>query len=631
MSRSASLGRTFGLGVRAAILLVAALASTSARAEPRQDAGATVADENLAEVAAPLDPAQFRIGEEIADLEFVDLDGRSGRLSDYADRKALVVVVRDVGCPVSKKYGLRTAGIERDYASRAVAFLYVDFSAQDSVEECRAEVAEYGFQGRYVRDQDGRFGSHLRARTTTDVFVLDQMRKLRYRGAIDDQMGRGVTKPEPTREFLKSALDAILSRKRVADAATTAPGCLLREFGEPKPPATAAPAVSWHGRIRDVVERRCQECHRPGGAGPFALLELADVEGRAAMIQRVVTDRIMPPWYASPASGPFRDDLRLADDERLDLLRFLQSDCPEGDAPAEPRPPRTWTDEWKNGTPDLVIEASEEKRVPATGVLDYVRAHSDFVAKEDFWVQAIEVRPRCPEVVHHLAFHSFDPVTNGMSLFDGYLPGKPPTVYPPGVAKLVKKGTRFGFRTHYTPNGKPCVDRVRAGLVLAKERPRFMVTGGYVRETKFTIPPGVKDFTIVAERKFENECDLFRFIPHMHLRGRSSKVEVLRPDADVLSPLEIPRWNPDWQFAYELTSPIHIPPGTVVRVTSVFDNSADNPLNPDATKQVQQGPQIWDEMAEAYVEWLRPAPRRGALAPEKPEEPDRDEQPDRDE
>src|SRR6185503_16838848 len=99
-------------------------------------------------------------------------------------------------------------------------------------------------------------------------------------------------------------------------------------------------------------------------------------------------------------------------------------------------------------------------------------------------------------------------------------------------------------------------------LVTAKEPPKFKVSGFYVRETKFQIPPGVKDYTIVAERTMSQESELFRFIPHMHLRGKSERIEVIFPDGTIRVPLEIKRWNPDWQFAYVLKEPIPMPVGT---------------------------------------------------------------------
>jgi len=199
---------------------------------------ATPSEPSLAEFETRLDPKQWGICEPLPDLSFVDLDGKPGRLSDYADRAALVVVVRDVGCPVGKRYGLRTAELERKFAARGVAFLYVNVSRQDSVEECRAEAKGYGFTGRYARDGSGRFGWFLHISSTTDVFVVDKLRRLVFRGPVDDQIVRGVTKVAPTRLYLSDALDQLLSGKPIEPSALSAPGCHL-DFND-EPPADPA-------------------------------------------------------------------------------------------------------------------------------------------------------------------------------------------------------------------------------------------------------------------------------------------------------------------------------------------------------------------------------------------------------
>src|SRR5262249_35636878 len=153
-------------------------------------------------------------------------------------------------------------------------------------------------------------------------------------------------------------------------------------------------------------------------------------------------------------------DTRLTAGQRATLLRWLQADLPRGD-PARATPPREWSDGWTHPDPDLVIETNRPFHVPATGVLDYVPEDSDFVMPERAWVQGIEIRPSCPEVVHHLAAFVTDPDRKTSYWLEGYLPGKAPTLYPDGVAKLLKKGATFHFSVHYTTNGKPCDTTLR--------------------------------------------------------------------------------------------------------------------------------------------------------------------------
>lgn len=529
-----------------------------------------------------------RIGERIEDAAFTDLDGKRGRLSDFAERDAVVVALRDPAAPESARLGEALAALEKSEPAARVLFLYANLAGDATVEQCRADQKRFGFTGRYVRDRDGALGWTLRATRGAELFLLDYERKLRYRGALDD---------------LKEAIDALLENGRVVVKETDAQGAPL-EFHPPATPDAPPPPPVWHGTVDRIVQERCQDCHRPKGAGPFSLLDVDGAAGRERMIHRVVADRVMPPWLASPDSGPFLHDLRLSPEQRTTLLQWLQAGCPEGD-PKNATPPRTFKEGWLI-QPDFIVESSKPFHVPASGVIDYTKSESDFVMPERAWVRGIQIQPSCPEVVHHLAVFVSDPDRDFSTLLDGYLPGKPPTIYQDGVAKLVKKGARFHFSTHYTTNGKACDNTLRVGLMLAKEPPKFRIAGFYVRNTDFTIPPGVRDYPIVAEEELPRDAFMLRFIPHMHLRGKSIKIELIKPDGTTLVPLTIARWNQDWQFGYEFASPPPVPKGTVIRVTSVFDNSKENPFNPDPNALVRQGPQIWDEMAESWVEWMAP-------------------------
>jgi hypothetical protein len=70
--------------------------------------------------------------------------------------------------------------------------------------------------------------------------------------------------------------------------------------------------------------------------------------------------------------------------------------------------------------------------------------------------------------------------------------------------------------------------------------------------------------------------------------------------------LEVPRYDFNWQLAYRYAEPITIPAGSKIRATGWFDNSANNPANPDPTKSVRWGPQTSDEMMLGYVEYYYP-------------------------
>jgi len=385
---------------------------------------------------------------------------------------------------------------------------------------------------------------------------------------------------------------------------------------ESEPAVSGASGLTWHGGIASIVRGRCERCHRDGGAAPFPLVTRDDVAGRAAMIRQVIATGVMPPWFATRDSGPFRDDLSLRDEERRDLLAWLQADSPAGVA-SGPEPARAWPSGWSIGEPDLILTLPHPIEVPATGVLDYKYIDIPFTVEDDVWVQAYEVRCDHPSICHHIEIDICQRELRILDVLDGYLPGKPPTIYPEGMARQIRKGSILRLRLHLTPNGTPVVERLRIGFRFAKEPPAWIVAGRKLNVREIRIPPGKPDYTVSRGRKLPAAAELMRVIPHMHLRGRSAKIEILFPDGRTIAPLTIERWHPDWQFAYEFAERIQVPEGTEIRCTFTYDNSAANPFNPDPERTVFYGPQIWDEMGGCFFEWARPAEEVATGAPDR--------------
>ena len=141
--------------------------------------------------------------------------------------RGLVVVIRDVYCPVSRRYGARLGRIEDEYRAKGFGFLYVNVNAADTPEVVRDEIGAYGFEAPYVLDPDAPIAHALEANTSTEVFVLDAARTLRYRGAVDDQYGIGFTKVAPTKNYMLDALEAVEAGTEIEVKGTIAPGCYL--------------------------------------------------------------------------------------------------------------------------------------------------------------------------------------------------------------------------------------------------------------------------------------------------------------------------------------------------------------------------------------------------------------------
>jgi thiol-disulfide isomerase/thioredoxin/mono/diheme cytochrome c family protein len=578
-------------------------------------ATAAVAVEPLTEQPRPLARAESTAGSLAPDVQFTDIEGRSATLRGLAAKqKALVVAFTSPTCPLSAKLLPTLAAVEKEFAGSA-AFLYVNPTASDKMEAIRASTAQHGLKGAMVHDKELTLAGALKAASITEAFVLDAAGTILYRGAVDDQYGLGYAHDAPRNEWLRDALRAALAGQRPRIAATTAPGCVIL-LPDKKAPVTAS--VTWHGRVSRILQANCQECHRTGGIAPFPLETMEDAVSHAGMIKKAVTKGIMPPWFSEPQHGvlhsPFSNDRSLTAADKADLLAWLDGGRPAGDAKDAPIA-RQWPDaEWAIGKPDTIWELPREVSIKATGKMGYVNLQVPTGLTEDRWVQSIEVLPTARGQVHHVLIFAAQPdkdgkirVRDGNNFFAAYVPGSNLLQYPAGYAKRLPAGTVFHFQLHYTPTGTATTDRTRLGVVFAKEPPRYEVNVAAAGNHRILIPAGAANHTEKGILPVAFNAQILAFMPHMHVRGKSFRYELVLPDNSRRTLLDVPRYDFNWQLLYRLAEPLTAPAGSRIEATAVFDNSTGNPANPDPTKVVRWGEQTDDEMLLGYVEYVNPA------------------------
>ena len=568
----------------------------------------------------PLKPGEHRVGSSIPDQAFHDINSVEYRLSQWSSKKAIVMVWTSTSCPISKKY-IPTLLNMTQSSTADVAWVLVNPVATDKAAEMRQVAEQFGERVIYVHDQDNKLSHSFRAVTTTDAFILTSERTIAFHGAIDDQYGFGYAIDQPRHKFLSDALDATLQGKPPHVAATTAPGCTLEQAKDEQ----TTSAATYHNRISRIMNRYCVECHRDGGVGPFKLDTYDDVVAHAGMIAQVVDEGTMPPWFAAASDSamvsakkhtPWANDRSLASSEKSDLLNWLESDKPAGD-PSEGISPMKVTNEWSIGKPDDIFAFSEPVAIKANGTMPYQNVIVETNLPEDRWVQAVEIQPSNPAVVHHVlvfALQAGDPESGtGDDATDErsgywaiYVPGNSSAVYQSGFAKKLPKGSRLRFQMHYTPNGAATTDKTRIGLIYAKEPPRHEVKVVGIVDPRLNIPPGAPNHRVEATLKVPTHAKILGYLPHMHLRGKACRYEIGRPDAPVATLLDIPRYDFNWQLLYNYYEPLDVQPGDEIKFIAWYDNSANNPANPDPTKRVRWGAQTEDEMHLGYVEYYVP-------------------------
>lgn len=516
-------------------------------------------------------------------------------------------------CPISNKLGPELARLERDCAARGIAMRLVNAVPADTDAELAGFAAKHALRAPIVPDRDGALGRALGLASTTEIFVIDRRRTLVYRGAINDRYGLGYARETATRSYAHEAIEAALAGKPPEIGATTAPGCAV----EPRAAATApAVPVTYFNQISRTIQGRCVECHRAGGLGPFSLESYEQVVKNAAMIRRQVSRGAMPPWFAEKTDphgeSPWMNDRSLSAAEKSELLAWLDSDRPKGD-PADAPLPRVFAQDWAIGKPDAVLQIKEPVAIKAEGTMPYQYRVVETSFPGDRWVQAYEIRPTVPAVVHHVivSVHGRDEVVprdgdeGAQGFWAAYVPGNSHRVYPAGHARRLPAGAKVLFQIHYTPNGTAVDEQLRLGLVFAKEPPQREVFALGIPQPRLRIPPGAANHTETARLRLPADITVTAFQAHAHLRGKAFKFELVRDDAAPETLLSLPRYDFNWQLQYNYAEPRVLPAGATIKVTAVFDNSAQNPANPDPNQEVRWGQQTFHEMLIGYVEYCQ--------------------------
>jgi tetratricopeptide (TPR) repeat protein len=393
--------------------------------------------------------------------------------------------------------------------------------------------------------------------------------------------------------------------------------------------APSAPAVTFNRDIAPIIFRSCATCHRPGEAAPFSLLTYSAVKKHARQIAEVTRSRAMPPWLPEPQELKFADELRLPEAEIERIQHWVEQGAVEGDAGDLPAAPK-FVEGWRLGKPDLVLTADKPLTLPPQGTDTYWNFIFPVPIKETRWVKAVEIRPGDKRYVHHanilvdrsgasrqreaepgagfggmeirIESQVFDPDSH--LLF--WKPGTVPYVEPEGMALRLDKSTDLILNTHLQPSGKPEVIQPSIGLYFtphaATKLPMLLQLED---DVKLDIPPGEKDFLVTDEFTLPIDVDLMAIYPHAHYLGKDIQALATLPDGLKKTLIHIPHWNLNWQAVYRYAEPVRLRKGTTVSLHYTYDNSGENPLNPNhPPARVVAGNRSGDEMCHLWLQVL---------------------------
>lgn len=405
--------------------------------------------------------------------------------------------------------------------------------------------------------------------------------------------------------------------------------------------------------VAPVFYKKCAGCHRPGELAPMSLLDYQSARPWAKAIRTAVLTRKMPPWFADPHYGEFANDARLTEQEIATIREWVDNGAPEGnhrDLPALP----SFVEGWRYGRPDLVIDIGQDFLVPAGKDL-----YKHFIVPTNFtegkWIRAAQVLPGNRKLVHHAHVYvtvgeatsdatasqagklaGFAEIEDGLTRvrmdapvindacagsnalpnLDGFeegslatmLPGKGPDVYDVfgdnSIAKYIPPGARLRFEIHYAKVAHSDTDRTSLGLYFAQKPPEKPLKRVDLRNRFFLIPAGAPSHEVKRCYDVEQDKLLVAITPHMHFRGKDASYELVHPDGRREILLAVPHYSFDWQLQYRFKTPVLMEKGSRMIATFHYDNSINNPSNPDPAKTIRWGDRSEDEMMVTWTETL---------------------------
>src|SRR5581483_8714692 len=390
-----------------------------------------------------------------------------------------------------------------------------------------------------------------------------------------------------------------------------------------------AHTVTFTRDIAPIIFQNCATCHRPGESGPFPLLTYEDVKKHARQIEIVTRTRVMPPWLPAWQDLKFADEMRLSNEQIATIKRWVEEGAPQGN-PADLPPKPKFTAGWQFGPPDLVLKAAKPFLLPASGSDMYWNFIFPVPIERTRWMKAIEIRPGDKQFIHHanvlvdrlensrqrektpgagfegmeikIESEAFDPDSH----FLFWKPGTAPYVEPDGMALRLDKGTDLVLNVHMQPSGKPELIQPSIGIYFTDHpATKFPMLLQLQNDRKLNIPAGDKKFVVDDQLTLPIDVDLLAIYPHAHYLGKDLQATATLPDGNMKTLIHIPQWDLNWQAVYRYQEPVFLPKGTTVHMRYVYDNSENNPLNPNHPPQrVTGGNRARDEMAHLWLQVL---------------------------
>ena len=397
------------------------------------------------------------------------------------------------------------------------------------------------------------------------------------------------------------------------------------------PAGLTTASVTFNRDIAPILFEACAVCHRPGEVAPFSVLTYRDVLPWAWVIGVVTQRRYMPPWPPGDrADARFEGERKLDEADIALIQHWLDEGAVEGEPDDLPAAP-VFADGWRNGEPDLVLTLPKSFQLAAEGIDVYRNLVLPVPVDRIRWVRGVEIRPGNKRTVHHAVMQidrfgtsrrldGSEPGVGfgGMEMgsaenpgghFIGWSPGKKPLVVPADMAWKVGPGTDIVLQLHMLPTGKNEEINPSIGLYFTDQPSARQPFSLVLRNSFIDIPPGESAYAAEDTVTIPVDLQILGVYPHAHYLAKDVKATALLPDGRELTLIHINDWDFGWQDEYRYQEPLHLPAGSRITMRYLYDNSANNPHNPNTPpRRVVGGNSSLDEMAILMLQVLTDAP-----------------------
>jgi len=532
--------------------------------------------------------ATIKVPAKADDFRLVDQNSKAHLLSYYKNSPAVVIISAENGAKEIRAAAAAIKELQASFKGKDVPVFLLNSNPKDNRDTIATDMKAAGLDMPVLIDDSQLIGESLGVTRIAQAFVIQpKTMKIVYSGPIDDRFASASAKSGAAKKaYVADAVNGLVAGQAVKASNIKLDTAKLAFPLRDK--AKDFTKISYEKEISPILAKNCVACHSEGGIGPFAMDSYEKVKGFSGMIREAVRTDRMPPYNADPHIGKFSGDMNLTDADQQTLVHWIEAGAPRGEGSdplkinAKPAP------EWELGQPDYIITLPAAD-VPASGIVDYQNPRVANTMPEGRWLRASQVKAGDRRAVHHL-------LSNGVG---GYAVGAETTVYPDGTGTWVDAKQTFQFQMHYTPYGKATKDVTRVGLYFyPKDKPPTILRrNAVIANAGIEIPPNQARWTETAYITFPEKATLYSVFPHAHYRGENMEVSIRKPGSDKEELiLGMPKYDFNWQRGYEFATPIKLEAGTKLITRYQYDNSKNNPANPDPNITVTWGEQSHEEM-----------------------------------